>query len=102
MTRARPRTPEEQLRAKIGEVRASRDLAELKGAFTAVATLHRLEADLIRALVPPPSPPGAALAELTDAELVAAVAADIRAMPPTMRRAVLALVNGDPAPARVH
>jgi hypothetical protein len=104
MTRPRERTPEEQLKAKIREVRASRASAETKGAFTAVASLHRLEADLIRALTPPPLPAAQPLAELTDAELIAAVAAEIRAMPPVQRRAVLALVGAvDPPPlARVH
>ena len=103
MTKPRERTPEEQLKAKIREVRASLVSAEAKGAFTAVASLHRLEADLIRALTPPPSPAAQPLAELTDAELIAEVAAEMRAMPPLMRRGLLSLVNGDPPPlARVH
>ena len=104
MTRRRERTPEEQIKAKIREVRASRESAEAKGAFTAVASLHRLEADLIRALTPTPGPAEQPLAELTDAELLAGVAAGLRDLLPLQRRTVLELAGlADPAqPAGVH
>lgn len=68
--------PQELLRRKLLEIRADRELARSKGSFSAVASLHRLEAEILRhcvaheAQVQTPD----ALDTLTDAELEALAA----------------------------
>lgn len=79
-----------QLQRKIMEVRESRKDAEMSEAWSAVTALHRLEMDLIMLLSPALPVMEDASKSLSDADLVAQIAADMAALPPVVRAKVQA------------
>lgn len=83
-----------QLQRKILEVRQSRKDAEMSEAWSAVTAMHRLEMDLIMLLSPALPAMEDATRELSDADLVAQIAADVAALPPAVRARVQASTNG--------
>lgn len=79
-----------QLQRKIMEVRQSRKDAEMSEAWSAVTALHRLEMDLIMLLSPALPAIEDDTRSMSDDDLVAQIAADMAALPPTIRARVQA------------
>jgi len=92
--------PIEAMRARLSDTVALRMTATDKGSNDSAARLLRLEVDLRAELDAAVRLAGAAASgELTDDDLIGQVASDLLAMPPAMRRSVLAIVQAGDRPA---
>jgi len=92
--------PIEAMRARLSDTVSLRMTATDKGSNDSAARLLRLEVDLRAELDAAVRLAGAAAAGvLTDADLIEQVASDLLAMPPAMRRSVMAIVQAGERPA---
>lgn len=83
----------EALRQRLEAARALRAKASAAGTFGAAATLIKQEVELLAAISEAERAAAATVEDVSDAELVDAITADVQALPPTVRAAVLARLS---------
>lgn len=88
-----PANPLDALRQRLEAARELRARASAAGTFGAAATLIKQEVELIAAIAEAERASAATVEDVSDAELVESIAADVQALPPTVRAAVLARLS---------
>jgi superfamily I DNA/RNA helicase len=83
----------ESLRQRLEAAREMRARASAAGTFGAAAALIKQEVELIAAIAEAERASAATVDDVSDAELVESIAADVQALPPTVRAAVLARLS---------
>lgn len=103
--RRQPTTPAKYLRTKLDEIRSTRNEAENVASFSAAASLHRLEIDVMAlmwerdAIEANEAADRAAKAEaqVDDAAVLSDVLAGILSLPPLQREQIVAALTRPPA-----
>lgn len=94
---ALPAEPADHVAALRHRLEAARELrarASAAGTFGAAAQLIKQECDLLAAIMEAERATASTVESVTDAELVDAITADVQALPPAVRSAVLARLSG--------
>jgi hypothetical protein len=91
---AEPATYLDSLRERLATARDMRQRASKAGSFGSAAQLLHQELDILRMIADETRAQPSAVTELSDADLVAQIAADVAALPPTVRARVQSATSG--------